>query len=96
MPWRVSTSSLRFLSPGSAHDPSPEGPRARHFRTTKVTVRATGLQRRIRSEIAAVADPLAGLQIADTSFYYPEDRGISESIKYAKRMVAALEGAPTR
>ncbi len=35
--------------------------------------------------------PIAGLQIADTSFYYPEDRGISESIKYAKRMVAALD-----
>jgi protoporphyrinogen oxidase len=37
--------------------------------------------------------PVAGLQIADTSFYYPEDRGISESIKYAKRMVAALDRA---
>jgi protoporphyrinogen oxidase len=35
---------------------------------------------------------VSGLQIADTSFYYPEDRGISESIKYARRMVAALEG----
>jgi protoporphyrinogen oxidase len=37
-----------------------------------------------------------GLQIADTSFYYPEDRGISESIKYAKRMVAELGDATRR
>jgi protoporphyrinogen oxidase len=37
--------------------------------------------------------PIAGLQIADTSFYYPEDRGISESIKYAKHMVAAIDRA---
>jgi protoporphyrinogen oxidase len=35
--------------------------------------------------------PVAGLQIADTAFYYPEDRGISESIKYAKSMVAAID-----
>ena len=33
---------------------------------------------------------VAGLQIADTSFYYPEDRGVSESIAYARRMVADL------
>lgn len=37
--------------------------------------------------------PVKGLQIADTCFYYPEDRGVSESIKFAKRMVAAIEGA---
>ncbi len=35
---------------------------------------------------------VAGLQIADTSFYYPEDRGVSESIAFAKRMVADLPG----
>jgi protoporphyrinogen oxidase len=35
--------------------------------------------------------PVSGLQIADTSFYYPEDRGVSESIKYAKRLVSNLE-----
>jgi len=34
--------------------------------------------------------PVRGLQIADTSFYYPEDRGVSESIKYARRMAANL------
>ena len=33
---------------------------------------------------------IQGLQVADTSFYYPEDRGISESVRLAKEMVAAL------
>ena len=31
-----------------------------------------------------------GLFIADTSFYYPEDRGVSESIKFARGLVAQL------
>jgi protoporphyrinogen oxidase len=30
--------------------------------------------------------PVKGLWAADTSYYYPEDRGISESIKYGKMM----------
>lgn len=30
--------------------------------------------------------PIAGLQIADTCFYYPEDRGISESVKLGQEM----------
>ena len=30
--------------------------------------------------------PVEGLWIADTSYYYPEDRGISESIDFARRM----------
>jgi protoporphyrinogen oxidase len=29
---------------------------------------------------------IAGLQIADTCFYYPEDRGISESVRFGKMM----------
>ena len=35
--------------------------------------------------------PVAGLQIGDTSFYYPEDRGVSESIKFARAMVGRLQ-----
>lgn len=31
--------------------------------------------------------PIKGLYAADTSFYYPEDRGISESIGYGRAMV---------
>lgn len=37
--------------------------------------------------------PIGGLQVADTSFYYPEDRGVSESIKFAREMVEALPDA---
>ncbi len=31
-----------------------------------------------------------GLWIADTSFYYPEDRGVSESIRFARQLVGRL------
>lgn len=33
-----------------------------------------------------VALPVQGLWVADTSYYYPEDRGISESIGFGRRM----------
>lgn len=33
-----------------------------------------------------VQTPIAGLQVADTCFYYPEDRGIAESIRIGERM----------
>ncbi len=38
-----------------------------------------------------VQTPIAGLQIADTCFYYPEDRGISESVRFGKEMAARLD-----
>ena len=44
--------------------------------------------------IPPLQTPIEGLQIADTSFYYPEDRGISESVRYGKLLAGALgEGA---
>ena len=33
-----------------------------------------------------VALPVKGLWVADTSYYYPEDRGISESIGFGRNM----------
>ncbi len=36
--------------------------------------------------IPPVETAIAGLQIADTCFYYPEDRGISESVRLGKEM----------
>jgi protoporphyrinogen oxidase len=33
-----------------------------------------------------VALPVKGLWVADTSYYYPEDRGISESIAFGRKM----------
>lgn len=38
--------------------------------------------------IPPVQTPLTGLQIADTCFYYPEDRGISESVRLGQEMAA--------
>jgi protoporphyrinogen oxidase len=37
-----------------------------------------------------VQTSIRGLQIADTCFYYPEDRGISESVRLAKEMAGRL------
>lgn len=42
------------------------------------------------SKIPPVQTPITGLQVADTCFYYPEDRGISESVRLAKEMAAAV------
>jgi protoporphyrinogen oxidase len=42
------------------------------------------------AKIPAVQTPIEGLQIADTCYYYPEDRGISESVRFAKLMVERL------
>jgi protoporphyrinogen oxidase len=43
-----------------------------------------------RSKLPAIQTPIRGLQIADTCFYYPEDRGIAESIRYGRMMAEAL------
>lgn len=41
-----------------------------------------------------VRTAIAGLQVADTCFYYPEDRGIAESIRLGRRMAEdAMEDA---
>ena len=40
--------------------------------------------------IPPVQTPISGLQIADTCSYYPEDRGISESVRYGKLMALAI------
>jgi protoporphyrinogen oxidase len=46
---------------------------------------------RFAAMIPSVQTPVAGLQVADTCFYYPEDRGISESARFAKLMAAAID-----
>jgi protoporphyrinogen oxidase len=40
--------------------------------------------------IPPVQTPIGGLQIADTCFYYPEDRGISESVRFGKIMAERI------
>lgn len=41
-----------------------------------------------------VETPIAGLQIADTCFYYPEDRGISESVRFGREMAERAAAVP--
>ncbi len=42
------------------------------------------------AKLPPIRTPIAGLQIADTCFYYPEDRGISEGARLAKEMAQAI------
>jgi protoporphyrinogen oxidase len=42
------------------------------------------------SHIPPIQTPIAGLQIADTCFYYPEDRGISESVRLGREMAVRI------
>ncbi len=37
-----------------------------------------------------IQTPITGLQVADTCYYYPEDRGISESVRYGRMMAEAV------
>jgi protoporphyrinogen oxidase len=46
------------------------------------------------AKIPPVETPIAGLQIADTCFYYPEDRGISESVRLAREMAERIATHP--
>jgi protoporphyrinogen oxidase len=42
-------------------------------------------------KLPPVQTPITGLQIADTCFYYPEDRGIAESIRLGRKMAEAVK-----
>jgi protoporphyrinogen oxidase len=42
------------------------------------------------AKLPPIQTPIAGLQIADTCFYYPEDRGISESVRFGKAMAESI------
>lgn len=42
------------------------------------------------SKIPNIQTSIEGLQIADTCFYYPEDRGISESVRLGKEMALSV------
>ncbi|HEY8381992.1 MAG TPA: NAD(P)/FAD-dependent oxidoreductase [Microvirga sp.] len=46
------------------------------------------------SMIPPVQTPIRGLQVADTCFYYPEDRGIAESVRLGDEMARAVEAQP--
>jgi protoporphyrinogen oxidase len=42
------------------------------------------------SKLPPVRTPIAGLQVADTCFYYPEDRSISESVDLGRKMARQI------
>ena len=42
--------------------------------------------------LPSMTTPIAGLYMADTSYYYPEDRSINESIAVARQLVASVDG----
>ncbi|HZC43732.1 MAG TPA: NAD(P)/FAD-dependent oxidoreductase, partial [Acidobacteriaceae bacterium] len=42
-------------------------------------------------KIPPVQTPIRGLQIADTCFYYPEDRGIAESVRLGRMLAESIE-----
>ena len=44
-------------------------------------------------KLPPVGLPVRGLWVADTSYYYPEDRGISESIGFGRDMAKLAQGA---
>ncbi len=46
-----------------------------------------------RDKLPLVQTPIVGLQIADTCYYYPEDRGVAESIRLGRRMAENAIGA---
>ena len=55
------------------------------------------------NKLPPIRTPIGGLQIADTCYYYPEDRGVAESIRLGRRMAEAvgddsprMDGSPTR
>lgn len=47
------------------------------------------------AKIPPVQTPIQGLQIADTCYYYPEDRGIAESVRLGRSMAEAIPKKPT-
>lgn len=45
-----------------------------------------------RRKLPPIQTPIRGLQIADTCFYYPEDRGIAESVRLGRAMAEGVPG----
>ena len=41
-------------------------------------------------KLPPIQTPIAGLQSADTCYYYPEDRGIAESVRYGRMMAETV------
>ena len=46
--------------------------------------------KRLYNFVRRAATPIARLQIVNTCFYYPEDRGIAESVRLGRDMARAI------
>jgi protoporphyrinogen oxidase len=46
------------------------------------------------SSSPAIQTPIQGLQVADTSSYYPEDRSIAESVRLGRMMARICDDSP--
>ena len=42
------------------------------------------------AKLPPVETVIRGLQVADTAFYYPEDRGIAESVRLGREMAERI------
>jgi protoporphyrinogen oxidase len=49
-------------------------------------------ERGFAAKIPPIQTPIRGLQVADTCFYYPEDRGIAESVRLGRNMARSIQG----
>jgi protoporphyrinogen oxidase len=49
---------------------------------------------RFLESLPPISPGVAGLQVADTSYYFPEDRGLSESIRIGQQMAANAAAVP--
>lgn len=45
------------------------------------------------AKIPPIQTPIRGLQIADTCFYYPEDRGIAESVRMGRNIARSVKSS---
>ena len=46
----------------------------------------------MKTQKVVIPIPVEGLWVADTSYYYPEDRGISESIHFGRQLAKDAVG----
>lgn len=43
-----------------------------------------------RAKLSPIETPIKGLQVADTCYYYPEDRGVAESVRLGRMMAETV------
>lgn len=80
-------SCLRRINPSLTADDRID------FRVARLTHGQPVCEVGFAAKIPPVQTPIHGLQIADTCFYYPEDRGIAESVRLGRDMARSIESS---